>query len=107
MAAQPPTLVPEASMTSTTPYSPAADSRDPDADLLGDVLTVSRVVAETTDAMTIAFSVPDKPSDTYSFRPGQFLTIAVPSERTGWVARCYSISSSPSQSDLAITVKRT
>lgn len=83
------------------------DSREDDADLLGHVLTVARVVEETRDACSLIFEVPDELVDTYRFVPGQFLTIAVPSDRTGWVARCYSISSSPSQQELAITVKRT
>lgn len=83
------------------------DSRDADADLLGHVLTVSDVIQETRDAVTIRFDVPEDLKLSYVFRPGQFLTIAVPSELTGWVSRCYSLSSSPDQHTLAITVKRT
>ncbi|MDT0201658.1 ferredoxin--NADP reductase [Nocardioides sp. AE5] len=86
---------------------PQTDSLAPDVDLLGHVLTVDRVVAETDDAVTIWFHVPDHLAEEYAFRAGQFLTLAVPSERTGWVARCYSISSSPTQPDIAVTVKRT
>ena len=41
-------------------------------------------------------------------RPGQFLTLRVPSDRTGSVARCYSLCSSPFTDDaLTVTVKRT
>ncbi len=41
-------------------------------------------------------------------RGGQFLTLRIPSERTGSVARCYSLASSPFTDDLLkVTVKRT
>ena len=44
----------------------------------------------------------------FAYKSGQFLTVAVPSDRTGLVARCYSLSSAPHESDLLkITVKRT
>ena len=43
-----------------------------------------------------------------SYSPGQFLTLRVPSDRTGSVARCYSLCSSPFTDDaLTVTVKRT
>ncbi|TPG36653.1 ferredoxin--NADP reductase [Mycolicibacterium hodleri] len=68
-------------------------------------LTVADVVAETADAVTIVF---DPLASECLYLPGQFLTLRVPSERTGFVARCYSLSSSPSTDDhLAVTVKRT
>lgn len=79
---------------------------DENADLLGHVLTVAGVRAETADAVSVSITVPDELREEFVFRAGQFLTIAVPSERTGWVARCYSISSSPG-TDPTITVKRT
>ena len=45
---------------------------------------------------------------TFAYRPGQFVTVRVPSDQTGSVARCYSLCSSPQAGDLpAITVKRT
>lgn len=83
------------------------DSRDTAAPLMGEVLTVDRVVAETAEAITVGFALPDELAEDYRFAPGQFLTLAVPSDRTGWVARCYSVSSSPDQPGLAVTVKRT
>src|SRR5687767_796358 len=43
-----------------------------------------------------------------TYKPGQFLTVAVPSDQTGVAARCYSLSSAPHEGDLLkITVKRT
>nr|WP_308204570.1 ferredoxin--NADP reductase [Mycolicibacterium flavescens] len=64
------------------------------------------VVAETADAVTIVFDPPN--GCDVGYRPGQFLTLRVPSERTGFVARCYSLCSSPdTDKRLAVTVKRT
>jgi len=70
-------------------------------------LTVVDVVEETGDAHSITFDVPDELAEHFAFRPGQFLTVAVPSDRTGVAARCYSISSRPVPgSPITITVKR-
>lgn len=67
-------------------------------------LTVVDVVEETGDARSIVLEADEK----LTYRPGQFLTVAVPSDRTGTVARCYSLSSAPHETDLLkITVKRT
>lgn len=77
-------------------------------------LQVADVVVETDDARSLVFSVPDGPADSaipaerLRYAPGQFLTLRVPSERTGSVARCYSLCSSPYTGDpLTVTVKRT
>jgi len=63
-------------------------------------LTVLDVVAETEDACSVVFDA------RLDFRPGQFLTLAIPSDRTGLVARCYSLCSIPGE-PLTVTVKRT
>lgn len=71
-------------------------------------LTVVDVVPETPDAKSISFAVPAGAEEAFRYRPGQFLTLAVPSEQTGVVARCYSLSSSPvGGGPLTVTVKRT
>jgi 3-ketosteroid 9alpha-monooxygenase subunit B len=77
-------------------------------------LQVADVVEETADARSLVFKVPDGPDDPgipaerLRYAPGQFLTLRVPSERTGSVARCYSLCSSPFTGDpLTVTVKRT
>jgi 3-ketosteroid 9alpha-monooxygenase subunit B len=77
-------------------------------------LELADVVEETADARSLVFKVPDGPdspdvpADRLQYAPGQFLTLRVPSERTGSVARCYSLSSSPYTDDaLTVTVKRT
>ncbi|MGB3168954.1 MAG: ferredoxin--NADP reductase [Rhodococcus sp. (in: high G+C Gram-positive bacteria)] len=72
-------------------------------------LTVSEVVQETKDSITISFEVPDEIVDDFKHQPGQFITLKIPSDQTGHVARCYSLSSSPHVDDfrLEIGVKRT
>ena len=73
------------------------------------VLTVAEVVTETADAKSLVFDVPTSDgAPPMDYRPGQFLTLRVPSDQTGSVARCYSLSSSPFTDDkLKVTVKRT
>ena len=71
------------------------------------VLTVLDVIEETDDAHSVVFEVPDELAEQFTYRPGQFLTVAVPSDRTGLAARCYSLSSAPHSGQHQITVKRT
>lgn len=72
------------------------------------VLDVVDVVEETADAKSISFAVPAGAEERFAYKPGQFLTVAVPSDQTGIAARCYSLSSSPHDGGpLTVTVKRT
>ncbi|GAA4399003.1 ferredoxin--NADP reductase [Tsukamurella soli] len=68
---------------------------------------VGKVVAETEDAHSIEFVIPDEHRDRFAYRPGQFLTVRVPSDRTGSVARCYSLCAGPSEGAVRVAVKRT
>ncbi|MGV7942674.1 FAD-binding oxidoreductase, partial [Mycobacterium kansasii] len=44
----------------------------------------------------------------FTYKPGQFLTLRVPSDQTGSVARCYSLCSAPHDGGpLRVAVKRT
>ena len=71
-------------------------------------LKVVDVVEETGDARSISFEVPEGQEEHFTYKPGQFLTLAVPSDQTGVAARCYSLSSSPHDGGpLTVTVKRT
>lgn len=71
-------------------------------------LKVADVIAETPDATSIVFDIPEGDEKEFRYKAGQFLTLRVPSERTGSVARCYSLSSAPDEdSRLKVTVKRT
>lgn len=75
---------------------------------VGHRLTATDVIEETSDAKSIVFRAPEEFSELFSYRPGQFLTVRIPSERTGHVARSYSLSSAPGIDDgLKVTVKRT
>lgn len=66
-------------------------------------LRVAEVVPETADACSLVFDSPG-----FDYKPGQFLTLRIPSDRCGSVARCYSLSSSPHvDSRLKVTIKRT
>jgi len=65
-------------------------------------LVVKEVVRETADAHSLVFEGPALP-----YKPGQFLTLRIPSGREP-TARCYSLSSSPDVDELLkVTVKRT
>lgn len=69
---------------------------------------VVEVIRETEDAHSLVLEPAegDRDRDRFSYKPGQFLTIRVPSA-DGWVARCYSLCSSPITDDrLKVTVKR-
>jgi 3-ketosteroid 9alpha-monooxygenase subunit B len=74
-------------------------------------LEVTAVIDETDDARSLVFGLPagsDVTAERLRYAPGQFLTLRIPSERTGSVARCYSLCSSPFTDDaLTVTVKRT
>ncbi|SDX78936.1 3-ketosteroid 9alpha-monooxygenase subunit B [Saccharopolyspora shandongensis] len=66
-------------------------------------LRVAAVIDETRDSRSLVFEPPPE----WSYRPGQFLTLRIPSDRTGSVARSYSLSSSPHVDEAwQVTVKR-
>ena len=66
------------------------------------------MVPETDAACSLVFEVPPELGAVFAYLPGQFLTLRIPSERDGSVARCYSLSSSPLTGDeLTVTVKQT
>ncbi len=72
------------------------------------LLTVSDVIAETPDTCSLVFDVPAEAAEKFAYKPGQFLTLRIPSDRTGSVARCYSLASSPhTDHKPKVTVKRT
>jgi 3-ketosteroid 9alpha-monooxygenase subunit B len=70
-------------------------------------LTVADVVVETPDARSVVFEIPGEHAPAFEYAAGQFLTLRIPSERTGSVARCYSLSSAPHENRVQVTVKRT
>lgn len=74
-------------------------------------LEIAHVIDETADSRSLVFKSPADapvPPEKLRYSPGQFLTLRVPSDRTGSVARCYSLCSSPFTGDpLTVTIKRT
>jgi 3-ketosteroid 9alpha-monooxygenase subunit B len=75
---------------------------------MAELLRVSEVITETDDACSLVFELAVDQQEAFSYQPGQFLTLRIPSDRTGSVARCYSLCSSPHVDDrLRVTVKRT
>lgn len=67
---------------------------------------VVEVIRETADAHSLVLEPVD--GSTLSYRPGQFLTLSIPTDRDGGAARCYSLCSSPALDEKArVTVKRT
>lgn len=71
-------------------------------------LEVTAVIDETAEARSIVFAIPEPDHALFDYRPGQFLTLRVPSSLTGSVARSYSISSTPGdRGSIKVTVKRT
>jgi 3-ketosteroid 9alpha-monooxygenase subunit B len=84
-----------------------SDSRPPAASRAVP-LTVTDVIEESRDARSLVFAVPGEHHTRFAYRPGQFLTLRIPSDQTGSVARCYSLASSPHTDDAPkVTVKRT
>lgn len=69
-------------------------------------LTVTEVTHEIDDAVSVEFSVPEGAEAEFAFKPGQFLTLGVPSDETGLAARCYSLCVPPGEA-LRVAVKRT
>jgi 3-ketosteroid 9alpha-monooxygenase subunit B len=69
---------------------------------------VAEVIRETADACSLVLDVPSVLAAAFAYRPGQFVTVRVPSDLCGSVARCYSLSSSPFAGERpTITIKRT
>jgi ring-1,2-phenylacetyl-CoA epoxidase subunit PaaE len=69
------------------------------------ILTVADVIPETTEAKSIRFALPEELRRTFSFKPGQHLTLKAEIEGEE-VRRNYSLCVSPSEGQLKVTVKR-
>ena len=68
--------------------------------------TVKEVVRETADACSFVIEPPASSSASFSYRPGQFLTLRLPVAGR-YLPRCYSMSSAPSLDALPrVTIKR-
>jgi ring-1,2-phenylacetyl-CoA epoxidase subunit PaaE len=68
-------------------------------------LKIAEVIAETEDAKSIRFEVPPELAETFSFKPGQHLTLKADIEGED-VRRNYSLCVAPQDRQLKVTVKR-
>lgn len=68
-------------------------------------LKISNIKKETEDAVSVSFEVPDSLKDTFKYTQGQYLTLKF-NLKGNEVRRAYSMSSSPLEKDLTVTVKR-
>jgi len=94
----------EMSSSVELPAATATASDDPGLDGFAP-LQVKHVVRETPDAISLVLEVPAECADRFRYRAGQFLTVRVELNGEEY-HRCYSMSSSPAEADLRITVKR-
>ncbi len=68
-------------------------------------LTVKDKIQETADTVSIVFSIPNELKETFQFEAGQYLTLKFDFNGTE-ARRAYSMSSSPIQEDITVTIKR-
>jgi len=68
-------------------------------------LKVSKVHQETADTVSVSFAVPTDLKNTFQYKQGQYLTLKFDLKGKE-VRRAYSMSSSPLEADLTVSVKR-
>ncbi|MFT8176830.1 3-ketosteroid-9-alpha-hydroxylase, partial [Mycobacteroides chelonae] len=47
---------------------------------------IAEVIDETADSRSLVFDIPEDAADKFAYTPGQYLTLRIPSDRTGSVA---------------------
>ena len=68
-------------------------------------LRIAEVIPETSDARSIRFELPEELRESFSFRPGQHLTLKADIDGED-VRRTYSLCVAPQDGELKVTVKR-
>ncbi len=68
-------------------------------------LTVKNVKQETADTVSVSFEIPQDLKETFAYKQGQYLTLKFTINGTEQ-RRAYSMSSSPVEQDITVTVKR-
>jgi ring-1,2-phenylacetyl-CoA epoxidase subunit PaaE len=68
-------------------------------------LKISNIQKETADAVSVSFEVPESLKETFRYMQGQYLTLKF-NIKGNEARRAYSMSSSPLERDLTVTVKR-
>jgi ring-1,2-phenylacetyl-CoA epoxidase subunit PaaE len=69
------------------------------------ILRIAEVIAETSDAKSIRFDLPEELREEFSFKPGQHLTLRADVEGED-IRRTYSLCVAPQDKELKVTVKR-
>ena len=68
-------------------------------------LTIADIRPETDSAICLSFNIPEELKETFTFTPGQFLTLQVSIDGED-VRRCYSICSGIDEAQLSVAIKR-
>ncbi len=68
-------------------------------------LTIKKVIQETSSAVSLVFEVPVEMKSDFQFIPGQFITLKTTINGEE-LRRAYSLSSSPNDSDIKVSVKK-
>jgi ring-1,2-phenylacetyl-CoA epoxidase subunit PaaE len=68
-------------------------------------LTVCKIVQETADTVSVTFALPENLKEQFVYTAGQYLTLKVNLKNES-LRRAYSMSSSPIEKDLTVTVKK-
>lgn len=68
-------------------------------------LTIADIRPETDSAICLSFNIPEELKETFTFTPGQFLTLQVSIDGEN-VRRCYSICSGIDEAQLSVAIKR-
>ncbi|ABZ76661.1 Oxidoreductase FAD-binding domain protein [Shewanella halifaxensis HAW-EB4] len=68
-------------------------------------LTVSHIIEETEDSRSLVFDLPESLRQKFAYKAGQFLTFRIP-KNGEYLLRCYSLSNTPKDSSLKVTIKR-
>ncbi len=68
-------------------------------------LVIKQITPETADAVTLDFDIPADLAELFRYKPGQYVTLRLPGAEPE-VRRSYSMSSSPAENRLAVTVKK-
>ncbi|WP_010521328.1 ferredoxin--NADP reductase [Aquimarina agarivorans] len=68
-------------------------------------LTIKEVIQETPSAVSLVFKIPDELKSDFHFVPGQFITLKATINGED-VRRAYSLSSSPYDNDIKVSVKK-
>ncbi|WP_114326423.1 1,2-phenylacetyl-CoA epoxidase subunit PaaE [Candidatus Colwellia aromaticivorans] len=68
-------------------------------------LNIANIRPETDSAICLSFNIPEELKETFTFTPGQFLTLQVSIDGED-VRRCYSICSGIDEAQLSVAIKR-